>query len=129
MYEAGLAYQIQDDLSDFLGIKDRGLPGRDLKEGKMNVLIMHFLKYATNGEKIFIARIPKKKTESISEEDILNWIKTIESKGIIEKSIQHLIDVSKKSIDLSSELDIRLMEIVKFVNKNILNRISKKIKN
>ena len=42
LYEAGLAYQIQDDLSDFLGIKDRGLPGRDLKEGKMNVLIMHF---------------------------------------------------------------------------------------
>ena len=42
LYEAGLSYQIQDDLSDFLGIKDRGLPGRDLKEGKMNVLIMHF---------------------------------------------------------------------------------------
>ena len=48
-----LAYQIQDDLSDFLGIKDRGLPGRDLKEGKMNVLIMHFLKYATSGEKFY----------------------------------------------------------------------------
>ena len=121
--------QLQDDLSDFLGIKDRGLPGRDLKEGKMNVLIMHFLKYATNGEKFLLQEFLKKKTESISEEDILNWIKTIESKGIIEKSIQHLIDVSKKSIDLSSEMDIRLIEIVKFVNKNILNRISKKIKN
>ena len=54
LYEAGLAYQIQDDLSDFLGIKDRGLPGRDLKEGKMNALIMHFLKYATNGEKFLL---------------------------------------------------------------------------
>ena len=129
LYEAGLAYQIQDDLSDFLGIKDRGLPGRDLKEGKMNVLIMHFLKYATNGEKFLLQEFLKKKTESISEEDILNWIKTIESKGIIEKSIQHLIDVSKKSIDLSSEMDIKLTEIIKFVNKNILNRISKKIKN
>ena len=26
LYETGLAYQIQDDISDFLGIKDRGLP-------------------------------------------------------------------------------------------------------
>ena len=54
LYEAGLAYQIQDDLSDFLGIKDRGLPGRDLKEGKMNVLIMHFLETATSGERFLL---------------------------------------------------------------------------
>ena len=90
-------YQIQDDLSDFLELKT-GLPGRDLKEGKMNVLIMHFLKYATNGEKFLLQEFLKKKTESISEEDILNWIKTIESKGIIENLIQHLIDVSKNQL-------------------------------
>ena len=34
LYETGVAYQIQDSLSDFLGLKERGLPGRDLKEGK-----------------------------------------------------------------------------------------------
>ena len=128
LYEAGLAYQIQDDLSDFLGIKDRGLPGRDLKEGKMNVLIMHFLKYASNGEKFLLKEFLKKKSESISEEDILNWIKTIKSKGIIEKSIKHLVDVSKKSITQAYKLDKKIYEIVKFVNKNILNRISKKLK-
>ncbi len=128
LYEAGLAYQIQDDLSDFLGIKDRGLPGRDLKEGKMNVLIMHFLKFATSGEKFLLQEFLKKKSESISEEDILNWIKTIKAKGIIEKSIEHLIDVSRKSITQAHKLDKQIYEIVKFVNKNILNRISKKIK-
>ena len=128
LYEAGLSYQIQDDLSDFLGIKDRGLPGRDLKEGKMNVLIMHFLKHASSGEKFLLQEFLKKKSESISEEDILNWIKTIKGKGIIEKSIEHLIYVSKKSISLSYKLDRRIYEIVKFVNKNIINRISKKIK-
>ena len=128
LYETGVAYQIQDDLSDFLGIKDRGLPGRDLKEGKMNVLIMHFLKYASNGEIFLLKEFLKKKSESISEEDILNWIKTIKSKGIIEKSIKHLVDVSKKSITQAHKLDKKIYEIVKFVNKNILNRISKKIK-
>ena len=61
LYEAGLAYQIQDDLSDFLGIKERGLPGRDLKEGKMNVLIMHFLENATNGEKFLLKQLFERK--------------------------------------------------------------------
>ena len=60
LYEAGLAYQIQDDLSDFLGIKDRGLPGRDLKEGKMNVLIMHFLETATSGERFLLKEFLQK---------------------------------------------------------------------
>jgi len=56
------------------------------------------------------------------------WNKTIKSKGIIEKSIKHLVDVSKKSITQAHKLDKKIYEIVKFVNKNILNRISKKIK-
>ena len=76
----------------------------------------------------YLEEFLKKKSESISEEEILNWIKTIKSKGIIEKSIEHLVDVSKKSITQAYKLDKKIYEIVKFVNKNILNRISKKIK-
>ena len=128
LYETGLAYQIQDDLSDFLGIKDRGLPGRDLKEGKMNVLIMHFLKIATSGEKFLLQEFLKRKSESISEDDILNWIKIIKGKGIIEKSIEHLVTVSQKALEKSKDTDDKLHRIVKYVVKNILNRISKKIK-
>ena len=60
MYETGVAYQIQDDLSDFLGLKERGLPGRDLKEGKMNILIMHFIQNATQGEKFILQKFLKK---------------------------------------------------------------------
>ncbi len=127
LYEAGLAYQIQDDLSDFLGIKERGLPGRDLKEGKMNVLIMHFLKNATNGERFLLQQFFAKKSESISEDDILNWIKTIKSKGIIEKSIQHLNQVSKKAINSSERFSFGLDKIVKFVIQIIIRRISDKI--
>ena len=79
LYEAGLAYQIQDDLSDFLGIKDRGLPGRDLKEGKMNVLIMHYIENATPGEYFLLQQFLKKRFDSVSEEEILHWITHIRS--------------------------------------------------
>ena len=61
LYETGVAYQIQDDLSDFLGIKDRGLPGRDLKEGKMNVLIMHYIDSVSEGEKFVLQKFLKEK--------------------------------------------------------------------
>ena len=117
LYEAGLAYQIQDDLSDFLGIKDRGLPGRDLKEGKMNVLIMHFLETATSGERFLLKEFFTKKSESISEDDILNWIKIIKSRGIIEKSIEHLIKVSKDAIKKSRKVSNGLNKITEFVIK------------
>ena len=60
LYETGLAYQIQDDISDFIGIKDRGLPGRDLKEGKMNVLVMHFLETATSDERFLLKEFFKR---------------------------------------------------------------------
>ncbi len=127
LYEAGLAYQIQDDLSDFLGIKERGLPGRDLKEGKMNVLIMHFLENATNGERFLLQQFFSKKPESISEEDILNWIKIIKSRGIIEKSIEHLIKVAEKAIYKSTDFNYGLNIIIKFVVQSILRRISDKV--
>ena len=68
IYESGIAYQIQDDLSDFIGIKERGLPGRDLKEGKMTILIMHYLNDAeASKRKIFAEFIFKRRFESISE--------------------------------------------------------------
>jgi len=128
LYETGLAYQIQDDISDFLGIKDRGLPGRDLKEGKMNVLIMYYLESATLGEKFLLQQFLKKRFDSISEEEIVHWISQIRIKGGLEKSISHLTDVANKALD-SSRKNKQLSEIVKFVIHCTLNRISQKIKN
>ena len=127
VYEAGLAYQIQDDLSDFLGIKERGLPGRDLKEGKMNALIMHYINCASSSEKYLLNIFLKKRFESISEEEIYFWITKIQEKGIIEKTIQHLNNVINKSISISKHSGEEFHFITKFVIKNTLLRISKKL--
>ena len=61
LYEAILAYQIQDDLSDFLGIKDRGLPGRDLKEGKNECFNNAFFRNSYKWRKVFTEGIFYKK--------------------------------------------------------------------
>jgi len=127
LYETGLAYQIQDDISDFLGIKDRGLPGRDLKEGKMNILIMHYIKNATNGEKFLLQEFLKKRFDSISEQEILHWIVQIKNNNGLENSIAHLSNVAENAINMSKN-NIKLNQIVKFVINQTLNRISSKIK-
>ena len=127
-YETGVAYQIQDDLSDFLGIKDRGLPGRDLKEGKMNVLIMHYIDSASEGEKFILQKFLKKRYDSISEDEISFWMSKIKNKGALEKSLKYLFDVSKRSIEQASKSNNDLQNIVQFVIKSIITRITKKIK-
>ncbi len=129
IYDTGLAYQIQDDLSDFLGIKDRGLPGRDLKEGKMNVLIMHYIETATAGEKYLLQQFLKKRFDSVSEDEISHWIQQIRRTDAIGKSVKHLFLVIKKALKLSEKSDYKLNRIVKFIISCTLNRIFEKIKN
>ena len=125
LYETGVAYQIQDDLSDFLGLKDRGLPGRDLKEGKMNILIMHFIENASNGEKYILQKFLKKRYDSISEDEISFWLERIEKKGALDLAFLHLNKVSQKAIDISYKTDERLSQIVSFVISSIITRITK----
>ena len=87
LYETGVAYQIQDDLSDFLGLKDRGLPGRDLKEGKMNILIMHFIENASNGEKFILQKFLKKDMTQFLKKKLVFGLKELKKK-------EHLILLS-----------------------------------
>ena len=129
LYETGVAYQIQDDLSDFLGIKERGLPGRDLKEGKMNILIMHFIENATQGEKFVLQKFLKKRYDSISEEEITFWLDEMRAKGVLDLSLSHLKKVSERAINISSKTDDKLFQIVSFVISSIIKRITRNIKN
>ena len=126
--ETGVAYQIQDDLSDFLGLKERGLPGRDLKEGKMNILIMHFIQNATQGEKFILQKFLKKRYDSISEDEITFWLKMIEKKGALDLSFNHLKQVSERAIEISDKTDKKLFRIVSFVISSIITRITRNTK-
>ncbi len=128
LYETGVAYQIQDDLSDFLGLKERGLPGRDLKEGKMNVLIMHFIENASQGEKFILQKFLKKRYDSISEDEITIWLDKIKEKGALDLSFNHIKKVSERAINISNKTDYKLSQIVSFVISSIINRITKNIK-
>ena len=52
----------------------------------------------------------------------------IKNKGALEKSLTYLFDVSKRSIDQASKNNNDLQNIVQFVIKSIITRITKKVK-
>ena len=51
MENLGIAYQIQDDLSDLFGCKDGRPAGVDLREGRMSLPIIYYLSGATGSDR------------------------------------------------------------------------------
>ena len=49
--KAGLAFQITDDILDLTEGKGRGEIGRDIKEGKRSIMVVHFLSKCSKEEK------------------------------------------------------------------------------
>ena len=93
----------------------------------MSALIINYINEASISEKYLINSFLKKRFDSISEEEIFFWITKMQKKNIIEKTIDYLHQVIKKSINISEKNGREYTSITKFIIKNILSRISKKI--
>ena len=89
---------------------------------------MHFIDSATDGEKFILQKFLKKRYDTISEDEISYWLKKIKNKGALEKSLTYLFNVSKRAINQASRHNNDLQNIVQFVVKSIITRISQKIK-
>src|SRR3989344_8536503 len=67
----GPAFQITDDVLDLTEGKGRGEIGRDIKEGKKSILVIHCLGKCSETEKRELLVILNKKPEETSGEDVL----------------------------------------------------------
>jgi len=67
----GPAFQIADDVLDLTEGKGRGEIGRDIKEGKKSILVIHCLGKCSETEKRELLVILNKKPEETSGEDVL----------------------------------------------------------
>src|SRR3989338_5660434 len=67
----GPAFQITDDILDLTEGKGRGEIGRDIKEGKRSILVIHCLGKCSETEKRELLVILNKKPEETSGEDVL----------------------------------------------------------
>lgn len=88
-FQLGNIFQIQDDILDFYGNKQRGERGCDIKEGKVSFLIVNYLE--RNPEDFAIlARILKKSRADTSENDLLMIEKLFSDNNNLEFCLDHL---------------------------------------
>jgi geranylgeranyl diphosphate synthase, type I len=91
---AGPAFQIADDILDMTTGKGRGEAGRDIKEGKKSILVIHCIEKCRSVEKKKILGILKKQPEKTTERDV-NYAKSLFEKY---SSIEYAEEKSEKLI-------------------------------
>ncbi len=88
-FQLGHIFQIQDDILDFYGNKQRGERGCDIKEGKVSFLIVKYLESSPENFAI-IARILRKKRAETNESDFEIVEKLFNDNNHLQFCLEHL---------------------------------------
>ena len=113
----GPAFQIQDDLLDLTEGKGRGEIGRDIKEGKRSMLVVHALSKCTTPEGKKLISILSKPAADVK------WAKSLfvkyKSVDYAKKRAEELIEQGKQSV---RDVDPKLREILYFFADYMVKR-------
>lgn len=120
----GCLFQMQDDLLDLYGNKQRESVGCDIKEGKVSFLIHTHLKNHPKDMDLIKNILTKPKTET-SELDIMSLKVLFEKKDTVKKTVQSLIDEAQNCIKMAE--DHLLFNKNPLFVKNIISLILKPI--
>ncbi|MDH4468656.1 MAG: polyprenyl synthetase family protein [Bacteriovoracaceae bacterium] len=88
-FQLGHIFQIQDDILDFYGNKQRGERGCDIKEGKVSFLVVNYLE-RNPGDFDILARILRKKRADTDENDFQIIEKLFNESHHLEFCLNHL---------------------------------------
>ena len=88
-FQLGHIFQIQDDILDFYGNKQRGERGCDIKEGKVSFLIVNYLERNPQDFSV-LARILRKKRADTTENDLQIVQKLFNDNNNLEYCLDHL---------------------------------------
>jgi geranylgeranyl pyrophosphate synthase len=110
-YQIGMAFQIQDDILDFLGDeKTLGKPvGGDLREGKVTLPVIYALQDARPEDRAELLRIYEK-SSALTPDEIRRATQLIELSGGFRRAREHAWDYihrSKRSLELVPEGESR----------------------
>jgi geranylgeranyl pyrophosphate synthase len=123
-YEIGMAFQIQDDILDFLGNeKTLGKPvGGDLREGKVTLPVIYALQDARPDDRAELLRIYDK-SSALTNEEIHRATQIIESAGGFRRAREHAWDYihrAKRSLEAVPEGESR--EALQVLADHIVDR-------
>jgi len=99
---AGMAFQIKDDLFDFVKGNSTGKPsGIDIKEKKMTLPLIYALGQVSSSEKRKMIQVVKRYN---TDQKKVEWLmETVSASGGIRYSTEKMLEFKNKSIDLLHE--------------------------
>ena len=87
---SGILFQIQDDLLDVYGDKQRDRKGSDIAEGKISALVATFNEEASADEREILSRVLSAARETVTDAQIAEVVQMFESRRIKEKVLARL---------------------------------------
>jgi geranylgeranyl pyrophosphate synthase len=110
----GPAFQIADDLLDLTEGKGRGEIGRDIKEGKRSILIVHCLSRCSAEEKKKLLAVLDKTPEDTEEGDVLFVKSLLEKHGSLDYSRKLAENYTAEAKRIADGMPAALKEILYF---------------
>jgi len=102
--DAGIAFQIKDDIFDYQAKGIIGKPtGNDIKEKKITLPLLYVLKNSDQSERKRILRLVKRKNKNSAVVEEL--IQMVIEKGGLEYATQKMIEFKDKAVDAIGEFD------------------------
>ena len=117
--DAGIAFQIKDDIFDY---QDKGIIGKptgnDIKEKKITLPLLYVLNNSDNSEKLRILRMIKRKNNDTAT--VRELVKLVVEKGGVEYAIQKMNEFRVKAISglmdfPESEARTSLIELMNYI--------------
>ncbi len=110
----GPAFQITDDLLDLTEGKGRNEIGRDIKEGKRSMPVVHCLSKCNDGEKEKLISILSKSPEGTTDEDVLYAKNLFEKCGSMDYATKMAGDFTSKAKSIADAMPPKLRDILHF---------------
>ncbi|MCX6815826.1 MAG: polyprenyl synthetase family protein [Candidatus Aenigmarchaeota archaeon] len=118
----GPAFQITDDILDLTEGKGRKEIGRDIKEGKRSILVVHCLNKCGGDEKKKLLTIINKEPEKTTDEDVTYAKILFEKYGSVEYAKQKAEKYASDAKKIAGKMPAQLKEILDFFADYIVNR-------
>jgi len=118
----GPAFQIADDILDLTEGKGRNEIGRDIKEGKRSILVVHCLGRCNPEEKGKLIAVLNKAPEETTEEDVAYVKGLFEMHGSIDYARRRAEEFTNEAKRIADSLPPKLKEILYFFTDYAIQR-------
>jgi geranylgeranyl pyrophosphate synthase len=118
----GPAFQIADDILDLTEGKGRGEIGRDIKEGKRSILVIHCLSNCSHEERQKLLHILNKSPEETTADDVNYAKKLFEHYGSINYARRRAEELKQEAMKSIKKTPEELHEILEFFADYLINR-------